>query len=162
MAGYFIVLGDITDENQRVVNSAINVLHELCHWGMYSTNLSVSDGMRWQKSKVSTFADYYGMKANDFIFFFTGRKIYGTGRLVNVGDDCKYWAFDGANRPQVYNEEQIADSRLTEGINPNNRCVCFFEPIEYYSRAIDMDEALTAFPDSFKSLRTIYKKSFIK
>ena len=163
MAGYFIVLGDIKDENKVVVERAIDILYELCSIGAYSTNLFVKEGVqKWSKPKVATFADYYGMKAGDYVFFFTERKIYGVGRLVNIGDDCKYWSFKGANKPKAYKEEQIADSRLIDVIKPENRCVCFFEPVEYYSQAIDMDEALTAYPDSFKSLRVIQGRTFIK
>ena len=163
MAGFFIVLGDIKDDNGRIITPAKDVLTELCHWGMYSTNLPVREGtQKWSKPKVSTFTDYFSMRENDFVFFFSDRKIYGAGRLVNVGDDCKYWSFEGANRPQTYSAEQIAASRLTESITPGNRCICFFEPVEYFSHAIDMDEALTAFPDSFKSLRTIQGRTFIK
>ena len=162
MAGYFIVLGDVKGQD-NVEKSAKTILRELCQYGEYSTNLVMAEGTsRWASTKVGTFADYFGMKENDFVFFFTDRKIYGVGKLVNIGNDCKYWSYAGASRPQTYSAEEIVESRLTEHINPENRCVCFFTPIEYYPHAVDMDEALTAFPDSFKALRTILGKSFIK
>jgi hypothetical protein len=163
MAGFFVVLGDEKDENNKVVKSALDILRDLCKYGMYSTNLYVKEGTHaWSKPKVSTFADYYGMKANDLIFFFTGRKVYGVGKLVNIGDDCKYWTFKGANKPRAYSEDQISDTRLSKEIMPENRCACFFEPVEYYPQAIDMDEALTAFPEAFKSVRVIQNRTFIK
>lgn len=163
MAGYFVVLGDIKDENQNIVKSAKDILSELCQHGIYSTNLFVKEGAKkWSKPKVATFADYFSMKKDDYIFFFSGRKIYGVGKLVNVGEDCKYWAYQGANLPQAYTEEEIKDVRLSDYIKPENRCLCFFEPIRFYPYAIDMDEALMAYPDSFKSLRVIQGRTFIK
>ena len=163
MAGYFVVLGDIKDENQKIIKSAKNILFDMCRCGVYSTNLFVKDGaQKWSKPKVATFGDYFGMKKDDYIFFFFGRKIYGVGKLVNVGDSCKYWAFQGANIPIAYEECQIVSSRLTDDIKPENRCVCFFEPVEFFPLAIDMDEALMAYPNSFKSLRVIQGRTFIK
>lgn len=38
----------------------------------------------------------------------------------------------------------------------------FFEPVQFYPHAIDMDEALTTYPDSFKALRVIQGRTFIK
>lgn len=163
MAGYFVVLGDIKDENQDIIKSARDILSELCQHGIYSTNLFVKEGARkWSKPKVATFADYFGMKKDDYIFFFSERKIYGVGKLVNIGEDCKYWSYKGANLPRTYTEEEIKDNRLSNYIKPENRCLCFFEPVLFYPHAIDMDEALMAYPDSFKSLRVIQGRTFIK
>ena len=163
MAGYFVVLGDVKDENQKVIRSAKDILAELCRYGIYSTNLFVNEGIRkWSKPKVATFADYFGMKKGDYIFFFSGRKIFGVGKLVNIDGDCKYWSYEGANLPQVYTEEDIEKTRLSDYIKPENRCICFFEPVSFFPNAIDMDEALMAYPDSFKSLRVIQGRTFIK
>ena len=162
MAGFFIVLGDIKEDGKKI-KDAKDVLVDLCKKGLYSTNQYIqNDLLTWSKNKVSTFADYFSMQEDDYVFFFAKRKIYGVGRLVNVGVDCKYWAFEGANIPKVYSEEEIVESKLADGITPDNRCVCFFEPIEYYPHAIDMDDALTAFPESFRSLRVIQDRTFIK
>ena len=85
MAGYFVVLGDIKDENQKIIKSAKNILFDMCRCGVYSTNLFVKDGaQKWSKPKVATFGDYFGMKKDDYIFFFFGRKIYGVGKLVKM------------------------------------------------------------------------------
>lgn len=163
MAGYFVVLGDIKDDNQKIIKSAKDILVEMCRCGMYSTNLYMKEGVqKWSKQKMATFGDYFGMQKDDYIFFFFGRKIYGVGKLVEVGDSCKSWAFQGANIPVTYDEDQIVSSRLTDDIKPENRCVCFFEPVEFYPMAIDMDEALMAYPSSFKALRVIQGRTFIK
>lgn len=163
MAGYFIVLGDIKNDKGKVLKSAKEILYDLCRYGTYSTNLFVNDEIKkWSKQKVATFADYFGMKEDDYIFFFYGRKIYGVGRLVNIGEDCKYWGFKGANQPTSYLQSQINPTKLISKIKPENRCVCFFEPLVFYPKAVDMDEALTSYPSSFKSLRVIQGRTFIK
>lgn len=165
MAGFFIVLGDIKDDSNRVVKSAKDVFVDLFRTGMYGTNLRLQNNSvdsMWSNVKEATFADYYSMRAGDLLFFFFNRQIYGVARLKNIGVDCKYWGFDGANRPVVYTDNDIAASRLTNTITPQNRCVCFFEPVELFEHAVDMDEALMAYPTSFKSLRVIQDRSFIK
>lgn len=161
MAGFFIVLGDIKDENGKVITSAMQVLNELCTYGYYSTNLSVNSGTKkWSKTKTATFADYYSMRAGDYIFFFFNRKIYGVGELAEISEskDCKYWSYKNASKPTTY----IKEFPIIDDVKPENRCICFFKPIKYFSYAIDMDEALTTYPDSFKSLRVIQGRSFIK
>ena len=162
MAGFFVVLGDIKKKD-KVIKSAREVLIDLCRDGVYSTNLPYNKGVKkWAKSKLSTFADYFGMKANDYIFFFYKRKIYGIGQLKNIADDCKYWVYQGANICNKYSNKQIQTTKLWKNAKPDNRVICFFEPVKYYSHAVDMDEALTAFPGAFKSLRVLQGKSFIK
>ncbi len=163
MAGYFVVLGDIKDEKGDTIKRAEDILCNMLRYGTYSTNLSIKEGSKkWSKPKVATFADYFGMKENDYIFFFSNRKIYGVGKLVNIGQECKYWAFEGANRPTTYSQEQVDKTKLTADITPENRCICFFRPVFYYAKSIDMDEALTSYPASFKSLRVIQNRTFIK
>ncbi len=163
MAGFFMLLGDILDENNKVISTASEILCDLCRYGIYSTNLHVNkDSDRWSKQKISVFTDYLSMREGDYIFFFTNRKIYGVGKLVKVGDSCVHWAFKGANKPIAYSEKNITRTKLFNTILPDNRCVCFFKPLQYFKHAIDMDEALTSYPDSFKSLRVIEGRSFIK
>ncbi len=161
MAGFFIVLGDIKDENGKVIKYAMDTLNELCTYGYYSTNMHMNSGTKtWAKTKVSTFADYYSMRTGDYIFFFFNRKIYGVGELTNIGNtnDCKFWAYENANIPTTH----TISSPIIDDISLENRCICFFKPIQYFSFAIDMDEALTTYPDAFKSLRVIQGRSFIK
>lgn len=161
MAGFFIVLGDIKDENGKVQKSAMDILTNLCTYGYYSTNLRMNSNTQiWSKTKVATFADYYSMRTGDYIFFFFNRKIYGVGELTNIADlnDCKFWAYENANIPVT----QTVVSPIIDDIELENRCICFFKPVNYFPYGVDMDEALTTYPDSFKSLRVIQGRSFIK
>jgi len=166
MAGYLITLGDKRNEDLSIAVPVQDVFKNCCSTGTYSTWLSMKADSKkgtWARTKESTFSDYLGMQAGDLIFFFFERKIYGIGELINVGRDCKYWGYLGANKPLAYNAEDIVETRLYEEISPENRCVCFFKPYpQYYDIAIDMDEALTAYPSAFKSLRVIEGRSFIK
>ena len=170
MAGFFIVLSDETikekdertgKEKTKVVREAIDILTDLCKSGYYSTNLTVSDtAQKWSDTKIKVFADYYSMNEGDYVFFFFDRKIYGIGQLTNLGalNDCKCWSFKDANKPST----RKISYPLFEGIKLENRCTCFFKQIELFSHAVDMDEALTTFPGSFKSIRVIQDRSFIK
>ncbi len=161
MAGFFIVLGDTYDENNKLSRHAIDTLKDLCQYGYYSTNLPTKENTtQWSGFHLSVFADYFSMQSGDYVFFFLKRKIYGVGKLISIGEnsDCKFWSYRSANLPQT----ACVENPLFDETEPQNRCVCLFEPIEYYPCAIDMDEALTAFPASFKTLRVIEQRSFVK
>ena len=177
MAGFFIVLGDeketVLDENghavldnngrekKKVTKTAKKILEELCEYGYYSTILPSNDGVqKWSKQKIATFADYFSMRKGDYIFFFFDRKIYGVGELINLSpiEDCKFWAYKDANKPTT----RTVSEPLFNEIKLENRCICFFKKVKYFTHAIDMDEALTTYPNSFKSLRVIQGRSFIK
>lgn len=169
MAGFFIVLGDettkVTDDKTNkekiiVTKSAEKILAELCENGYYSTNLSPNNSERWSKSKISTFADYFSMRSGDYIFFFSQRKIYGVGELTNLDglNDCKFWAYKDASNPKT----ELVTEPLFDDIKIENRCICFFKPIKYFSHPIDMDEALTTYPNAFKAIRVIQNLTFIK
>lgn len=168
MAGYLFLLGKIEDANGKVIKNANAIYNEVFSTGIYSTRMHLENTLKsgnWSKSKAkeSTFTDYLGMKENDYVFFFFDREIHGMGKLVNVGKDCKYWGYIGANKPEAYSENQIEDVKLFPDITPDNRCVCFFKPvIETYNASVDMDEALTSYPNAFKSLRVVDGRSFIK
>src|SRR2546430_2569496 len=69
--------------------------------GGYGTKLS-APSTSWRAHHEGTFADYATMKAGDNIYFFIQRKIYGIGKLVNVGSDCKYFNFPSASVPQSF------------------------------------------------------------
>ena len=74
MAGFFIVLGDVKDDNGKVIKSPMDTLNELCTYGYYSTNFRMNnDTKTWYKTKVSTFADYFSMRNGDYVFFFFNR-----------------------------------------------------------------------------------------
>jgi len=80
MAGYIMTLGA----------NGLEALKKCFETGIYSTNLNIPRGNNWNISHEGTFADYLSMKAGDNIYFFTDRKIYGIGEIINVGEDCKY------------------------------------------------------------------------
>jgi len=132
--------------------------------GAYATKLSAPTAS-WMGHHEGTFADYATMKAGDNIYFFIQRKIYGIGKLVNVGPDCKYFNFPNASLPQSFTTAEIASDVLwDEGtVSVNQRCVCFFDPDPYFFAAgVDMDDVLSSKPAAFKMLRVFWKLSFIK
>src|SRR5713101_6871410 len=79
--------------------------------GVYGTKLS-SPSHSWRAHHEGTFADYATMRAGDNIYFFIQRKIYGIGRLVNVGSDCKFFNFPGAGNAQPFSYAALREEIL--------------------------------------------------
>lgn len=132
--------------------------------GVYGTRLS-PPSHSWMAHHEGTFADYATMRAGDNIYFFIQRKIYGIGKLVNLGSDCKFFNFPGASQPEPFPYATIREQVLwDEGeVSVNQRCICVFEPDPYFfALGIDMDDVLSSNPDAFKMLRVFWKLSFIK
>lgn len=155
MAGYIMTLG----------NKAFEALKKCMETGIYSTNLNIPTGNSWNVAHEGTFADYLSMKPGDNIYFFTDRKIYGIGKITNVGEDCKYLNFKDADYPQSTRNKKYAELNplLDETYSERNRCFCVFEPSPYFfMRGVEMDDALNSNPEKFKMLRAMWKVSFIK
>ena len=89
MAGYIIGLDNL------------NSLRLYAENGVYATKLSVPAGY-WRVSHEGTFADYATMKPGDNLYFFIERQIYGVGRLLDVGGDCKWFNFPEAAKPHSF------------------------------------------------------------
>lgn len=152
MAGYIIGLN-----NEKSLKECIET-------GIYSTNLSAPKNNIWKIHHEGTFADYFGMKEGDNIYFFIDRKIYGIGQLINIKKDCKYWNYIGAEKPEDYSYDNIKDSMIMDKKeNINNRCLCIFMPYpKFFSQGIDMDDVLSSNPSKFRMLRAFWKLSFVK
>ena len=152
MAGYIFSL-DSPDSLRRYATN-----------GVYATKLSAPT-TAWLGHHEGTFADYASMKAGDNVYFFIQRKIYGVGRLVNVGPDCKYFNFPDASLPQSFAYTSVRPEILWDesAASANQRCVCFFDPDpQFFASGVDMDDVLSSNPNSFKMLRVFWKLSFIK
>lgn len=150
MAGYLITLSD--EES----------LKECIKSGTYSAILKSPKYGKWGMNHEGTFADYFSMKENDKIFFFIHRKIYGCGRLIKIGNDCKYLNYISADEPSGDTEENY-NSHLLEYGSSKNRVFCLFEPSPvFFKEGVDMDEVLQSKESPFRSVRTLWKLSFIK
>ncbi|WP_205825373.1 hypothetical protein [Bacillus sp. RO1] len=154
MAGYIFNL----DSEESLVYCIEN--------GIYGTNFKkIPDNNIWRKEHEGTFADYLSMKEQDNIYFFRDRMIYGIGKLINVGHDCKYLNFPNSDLPYSVDFFDIKDSMLINQTqhNVNTRCMCTFHPSpHFFKRGIDMDDVLSSNPSSFRMLRAYWKTSFIK
>lgn len=105
------------------------------------------------------------MRAGDNIYFFIQRKIYGIGKLTNLGSDCKFFNFPEAAQAKTFPYSQVREQILwDEGeISIDQRCICVFEPDPYFFMSgVDMDDVLSSNPGAFKMLRVFWKLSFIK
>lgn len=152
MAGYIFGLDNLDSLNLYTLN------------GVYATKLSAPSGV-WLQHHEGTFADYATMQEGDNVYFFIQRKIYGIGKLVRIGSDCKFFNFPNAAKPQKFAYGTVRPQMLwDEGeISVNQRCMCIFEPDPYFfASGIDMDDVLSSNPSAFKMLRAFWKLSFVK
>jgi hypothetical protein len=152
MAGYVFGLDNL--ESLRLYTGS----------GVYATKLSAPSGS-WRVHHEGTFADYSTMQTGDNIYFFIERRIYGIGRLIGLGGDCKFFNFAGAGEPREVGYHRVRGGLLwDEGqASAEQRCVCVFEPDPHFFRlGIDMDDVLSSKPSAFKMLRAFWKLSFIK
>lgn len=132
--------------------------------GVYSTILSTPKGY-WYPHHEGTFADYSTMKPGDNIYFFSNRRIYGIGELVNIANDCKFANFKDASIPKPFYYDDLKESLLwDEGeYSVNQRWLCTFEPSpHFFKRGVDMDDVLASNPSAFRMLRAFWRVSFIK
>ena len=160
MAGFLIVF-DKLDSLEKCIAE-----------GIYSTYLKFPSrypkNTTWSSSASGTLADYISMKPGDNLYFFSSRKIYGVAEIVDMN-------LDGISFFQCWKDSIILPTR-------NELDDCLFEPVEidgkgtyYYPWAvafkpapyvfkdpIDMDQMLASNPESFKALRCLQARSFIK
>lgn len=153
MAGFLFLLGD--------ASSVADVFSS----GVYSTRVTPPSG-HWMSFHEATLADYLSMREGDYVFFFQKRKIHGVGRLSSVGGRCIHLNFPTANDPEVSSPPD-ADEVLFRWDNLDeaggHRWLCTFEHAPgLLPNAVDMDDALSSRPQSFRSLRVIEKRSFVK
>lgn len=90
------------------------------------------------------------------------RRIYGVGKLVNVGIDCKYKNFLDANIFERKEKVIEANQPLMQ-LGPEYRWLCLFEPDKhFFAEGVDMDEILSYRPSAFRMLRAFQDVTFIK
>lgn len=159
MAGYIF---NLKRENNNEV--AYNNLKELISSGAYSTNMTLPSG-HWKAHHEGTFADFMTMKEGDNVYFFSNRKIYGIGKLINIETDCKFLNFPNSDLPNTYEFHSLKDQMIINipQANSTNRILCTFIGAPYFfTNGVDMDDVLASNPQSFKMLRAFWKLSFIK
>ncbi len=113
------------------------------------------------KILAATFGDMITMRPGDNVYFLSNRKIYGIGKAVRIGPDCKYDNYSDASallpncQLYPYDYLTIADTRA--------RWVCLFDPAPYFfKKGADMDDILRFRPQAFRALRAFEGVSFIK
>ena len=117
---------------------------------------------KWKQIVSAVLADYCSMKAGDNVYFLSERKIYGVGKLINIGSDCKYKNYLSAHEFQ-YKKTLGSNDRPLKDLPPEYRWICFFEPEQqFFENGVDMDELLLYKPSAFKMLRAFQDVTFIK
>lgn len=154
MAGYVFAIGGDTDNPELVIKECVEK-------GIYSTYIRTTAAIPFE----GTLADYLSMKPGDNIYFFSKRKYYGVGELVQVGPDCKYCNYPTSGMPKIEEYDSIRNQLLVD-YGPDSakyRWICTFKGSPYFfERGIDTDEILTYKPNTFRILRAFWKVSFIK
>ena len=121
-----------------------------------------SSGNKSKQVMAAVLADYCSMQAGDNVYFLSDRRIYGVGKLVNVGIDCKYKNFLDANIFERKEKVVEADQPLMQ-LGPEYRWLCLFEPDQqFFAEGVDMDEVLSYRPSAFRMLRAFQDVTFIK
>lgn len=115
----------------------------------------------WIKIVSAIFGDMITMSPGDNVYFLSDRKVYGVGKLICIGEDCKYDNFPGASRllpvPEI-DEDTFLTTRSLRA-----RWVLLFEHAPYlFKNGADMDDILRYRPSAFKMLRAFQGVTFIK
>jgi len=159
LAGYIFTL-----KKENNPQKAFNNLKEVISGGVYSTIMTLPDRY-WKTHHEGTFGDYMTMKEGDNVYFFSNRKIYGIGTLVNIESDCKFLNFPDSDLPSTCNYSTLKKQMILNKSSDNreNRMLCTFIGSPYFfENGVDMDDVLASNPTSFKMLRAFWKLSFIK
>lgn len=151
MPGYLFTFSNL-DEMRRCISK-----------GCYSTFMSPA----WSNPTSGTLGDYVTMKAGDNVYFFSKRKIYGIGKIVDVEPGrCVTENFAGATSKKPVIWEDIAASAIMDGRDREGRIhrwiIAFEQDPFFFDKGIDMDDLLSSNPTAFRSLRVFWKRSFIK
>jgi len=156
VAGYFVVLSDSSS-----VTTCLSS-------GTYATILRprpVGAWSSWALPAEATMADYACMQAGDHIYFFSSRQVYGIGRLVNVGNDCKYQNYPNSSALTSVGYNDVQEALLWdagEG-SENQRWICTFEPDPvFFANRVDMDDLLSSDVSAFRVVRTMANRTFIR
>lgn len=157
MAGFLIAIGH--------GSKGLSAIKRCVKRGIYSTIIKV--GAKNKQPFAGTMADYCSMKEGDSVFFFSKRKIYGIGKIVSLGPDCKLKNYPASCRIvfRAPSYKTIKNLLLEDDGSKSAKepWLFAFEPNpDFYSDGVDMDDVLEYKPNTFKAIRTFWKKSFTK
>ena len=152
MAGYLFSV----DKNASI--------EQIISSGVYITLMSPG----WRRETEATLGDYATMKAGDNVYFFKKRNVYGIGKVVEAApgvvvfenrEDATtgYACSVDSEMDQVF---ESPDALATEKV-----CrwgIAFEGAPAFFRNPVDMDDLLNSEPRAFRSLRTFWKRSFIK
>ena len=152
MAGYLFTLSDEAS------------LRDTIRKGRYSTLMAAG----WGSSTWGTLGDFLTMKPGDSIYFFSSRKVYGTGCVeCLVPGKPVLEVFDGATSKGRVTKSLTGSEHLIDTPKNDDGKICrwlvAFTPSPFFfTKGIDMDDLLSSDPSAFRSLRVFEQRSFIK
>lgn len=155
MAGFLFVMDSLESINHSFEN------------GEYSTRISIPTKSTWGDPATSTLGDYATMRTGDNVYFFAGRKIYGIGSIVGPSDSSLAFYQSGANSILPFDSDEYGHLGMLMLDQEDNPYICpwvvkFSPDPAFFEEGIDMDDMLASSPNSFRSLRCIEGRTFIK
>lgn len=159
MAGYVFSIGADND------NKAQEIVVRCVEDGVFSTFIKKPSNRIVPAPYEGTIADYLTMKEGDNVYFFSKRKYYGIGEIINIGIDCKYSNYPDSIVPEFPEHKDIKDTLLYDlgEESCNYKWLCTFkESPAFFTEGIDADDILRYKPETFKMLRAFWNVSFIK
>lgn len=140
MAGYLFSVNEKTS------------IEDVITKGVFMTLMSSG----WRRETESTLGDYATLQAGDNVYFFQKRNVYGIGKVIEI-------------KPTVAVFENRADATTgcpclvgSEKEMVHRWGIAFQGAPAFFRNPIDMDDLLNSDPHAFRSLRSFWKRSFIK
>lgn len=120
--------------------------------GVYMTLMSPG----WRRETEATLGDYATLNVGDNVYFFQKRNVYGIGKVIEI-------------KPSVAVFENRSDATTGRACDVNTKedkiCrwgIAFQGAPVFFRNPVDMDDLLNSEPHAFRSLKTFWKRSFIK
>ena len=116
-----------------------------------------------RSTQEATFADYATAQQGDDVFFFSRRKLYGIGSVVDVGRSCVYGNFPNASLPRELDYAQFSRQMFIDNgpESVNQRWLMTFAPRPaFFLQGVDIDDVLASRPSSFRGLRAMENVTF--
>lgn len=120
--------------------------------GVYMTLMSPG----WRRETEATLGDYATLNVGDNVYFFQKRNVYGIGKVIEIKPSVA-----------VFENRLDATTGCACDVSAKEDKICrwgiaFQGAPAFFRNPVDMDDLLNSEPHSFRSLRTFWKRSFIK
>ena len=123
--------------------------------------------VKWTQATVPTLSDLVTAEPGDNVYFFSSRKVYGIGEIVEIQNDVVVAEnHSGATNGKAYVQAPkdfgpLVDDGHEEGKIQRWVIACQPAPF-FFANGVNMDDLLASNEEAIKILRVFWKRSFIK